>query len=86
MMCLPLCLTTMVACVISFLTNFISSATTLLESAMKHPKQVGMSCKNTRFKKRGQTKAEMIITSKKLESNKKRWEQLFLMNKWYLIT
>jgi hypothetical protein len=49
---------------------------------MKHPKQVGMSCKNTRFKKSGLTKDEVIKVEKVLASDKARWDYLFSINKW----
>jgi hypothetical protein len=48
---------------------------------MKHPKQVGMSCKNTRFVKKGLTKDENIRVLRKHESDRQRWEELFKLNK-----
>lgn len=51
---------------------------------MKHPKQVGMSCKNTRFIKKGLTAWEKERVTKVLASDKARWEYLFSpeRNKW----
>lgn len=51
---------------------------------MKHPKQVGMSCKNTRFIKKGLTWEEAQKVEKVLASDKARWEYLFSpeRNKW----
>jgi hypothetical protein len=48
---------------------------------MKHPKQVGMSCKNTRFVKRSLTEFEAIRVMRKHESDRQRWEKLFALNK-----
>jgi hypothetical protein len=49
---------------------------------MKHPKQVGMSCKNTRFVKRGLTWEEVQRVEKANLSDKLRWKHLFSINKY----
>ena len=49
---------------------------------MKHPKQVGMSCKNTRFVKRGLTWDEMFKVEKSSQADKQRWENLLARNKY----
>ena len=51
---------------------------------MKHPKQVGMSCKNQRFIKRSLTPTEQKTVETFIKDNKKRWEWLFSpeRNKW----
>lgn len=48
---------------------------------MKHPKQVGMSCKNTRFIKKGLTPYEKSVVEKTTLADKLRWEHLFSLNK-----
>ena len=52
---------------------------------MKHPKQIGMSCKNTRFIKRGLTWDEAQRVEKATKADKERWQYLFSLNKWVLI-
>lgn len=49
---------------------------------MKHPKQVGMSCKNSRFIKASLTPYEQGVVTRHIADNKKRWEYLFSLNKW----
>lgn len=51
---------------------------------MKHPKRVGMSCKNTRFIKRGLTPHEQKVVEKATAADKARWEYLFHpdRNRW----
>lgn len=51
---------------------------------MKHPKQVGMSCKNTRFIKKGLTDWEKKKVEKVTIGDKARWEYLFHpdRNRW----
>ncbi len=49
---------------------------------MKHPKQVGMSCKNTRFIKAGLTESEKIYVAQASEQIRLMWEDLFSRNKW----
>jgi hypothetical protein len=46
----------------------------------------GNSHKNGKYKKRGQTKSEALLTKRSLETNKERWERLFALNKWTKIT
>jgi hypothetical protein len=55
-----------------------------LEAPVKHPKQVGMSCKNTRFIKRGLTPHEQKVVEKATAADKARWEYLFHpdRNRW----
>jgi hypothetical protein len=50
----------------------------------KHPKQVGMSCKNTRFIKKGLTWEEIERVEKATNADKSRWEYLLAkpLNKW----
>lgn len=51
---------------------------------MSNPKQVGMSCKNTRFIKRGLTPSEQRRVEKVTIGDKAKWEWLFSpeRNKW----
>lgn len=49
---------------------------------MKHPKLVGMSCKNTRFIKRGLTDGENVRMIKANSNDKERWNMLFQKNVW----
>ena len=43
---------------------------------MKHPKRVGMSCKNTKFIKSGLTETEKAYVAITLKNNKQRWAAL----------
>lgn len=54
---------------------------------MKHPKQVGMSCKNTKFVKRGLTKAEAKRVEQVTKADRDRWNELLAKpwNKWRLV-
>lgn len=54
---------------------------------MKHPKQVGMSCKNTRFVKRGLTWDEIQRVEQVGKRDRERWKLLMAkpLNKWILI-
>jgi len=54
---------------------------------MSHPKQVGMSCKNSRFIKKGLTWEEVERVEKASKSDKERWNILLAkpLNKWHLI-
>jgi hypothetical protein len=45
-----------------------------------------MSCKNTRFIKKGLTWEEVQRVEKTTKADKERWEQLFKLNKWTKIT
>jgi hypothetical protein len=51
---------------------------------MKHPKQVGMSCKNIRFVKRGLTESESKKVATVLKADRDRWNELMSkpLNKW----
>jgi hypothetical protein len=49
---------------------------------MKHPKRLGMSCKNTKFIKRGLTKAEQATVTRTTLADKTRWEYLLSLNAW----
>lgn len=51
---------------------------------MKHPKRLGMSCKNTKFIKRGLTTSEAKRVEKITLADKGRWKALMspLLNKW----
>lgn len=49
---------------------------------MKNTKQVGMSCKNTRFIKRGLTNSENVRMLKANAKDKERWNLLFQKNVW----
>lgn len=51
---------------------------------MKHPRQIGMSCKNTRFIKRGLTWEEVQQVEKTTKADKERWQALMAkpLNKW----
>ena len=51
-------------------------------NSVKHPNRVGMSCKNTRFIKRGLTWEEVQRVEKSTQADKLRWEHLFSLNKW----
>ena len=47
-----------------------------------HPRQVGMSCKNTRFVKKGLTAAEKAKVEAKMKACKEMWERLYSLNAW----
>lgn len=49
---------------------------------MSHHKQVGMSCKNLRFIKRGLTADEAKRAAGAVAADRKRWEHLFSLNAW----
>lgn len=49
---------------------------------MKHQKRVGMSCKNTRFIKRGLTRAEKQVVKKTMAEVKATWASLLERNQW----
>lgn len=49
---------------------------------MKHPKQVGMSCKNSRFIKRGLTPEETKRMEAITKADRERWKYLLTLNKW----
>jgi hypothetical protein len=51
---------------------------------MKHPRQVGMSCKNTKFIKRGLTWEEVQRVEKVTKADRDRWNELLAKpwNKW----
>ena len=51
---------------------------------MKHPKQVGMSCKNTRFIKASLTPYEAKLVEKTTKADRDRWNELMAKpwNKW----
>jgi hypothetical protein len=51
---------------------------------MKHPKQVGMSCKNTRFIKASLTPYEARLVQKTTKADRDRWNELMAKpwNKW----
>ena len=51
---------------------------------MRHPKQVGMSCKNARFIKRGLTPTETKLVEKTTKADRDRWAELMAqpINKW----
>ena len=49
---------------------------------MSHPKQVGMSCKNLRFNKRGLTADEAKRVEADTKANQERWKYLLTLNKW----
>jgi hypothetical protein len=55
------------------------------QEAVKHPKQVGMSCKNKRFIKKGLTWEEYDKVEKAAKADRERWQHLFSLNKWVLI-
>lgn len=54
------------------------------QAAVKHPKQVGMSCKNTRFVKKGLTWEEVQRVEKTTKADRDRWNELMSKpwNKW----
>ena len=52
---------------------------------MSHPKQVGMSCKNLRFIKRGLTADEAKRVASDTKANQERWKYLLTLNKWHPI-
>lgn len=51
---------------------------------MKHPKRLGMSCKNTKFIKRGLTPDETKRVEKTTRADRDRWASLMAtpLNKW----
>ena len=51
---------------------------------MKHPKRVGMSCKNTRFIKASLTPYEAKLLQKTTKADRDRWNELMAKpwNKW----
>jgi len=51
---------------------------------MSHPKQVGMSCKNTRFIKKGLTWYEVQKVESVGKADRERWKKLMEqpLNKW----
>ena len=51
---------------------------------MKHPKQVGMSCKNSRFIKHGLTPEEARRLETVTKADRDRWTELMAqpLNKW----
>lgn len=51
---------------------------------MKHPKQVGMSCKNTKFIKKSLTFEEALRVQKASKADRDRWNELLAKpwNKW----
>lgn len=49
---------------------------------MSHPKQVGMSCKNSRFVKKGLSPEEAKRVEADTKANQERWKYLLTLNKW----
>lgn len=51
---------------------------------MRHPKRLGMSCKNTKFIKRGLTWEEVQRVEKVTKADRDRWNELLAKpwNKW----
>ena len=54
------------------------------QAAVKHPKRLGMSCKNTKFIKRGLTWEEVQKVEKVTKADRDRWNELMAKpwNKW----
>lgn len=52
---------------------------------MSHPKQVGMSCKNSRFVKKGLTWEEVQKVEAASKADQERWKYLLTLNKWHPI-
>lgn len=52
------------------------------ENKKKHPKRVGMSCKNKRFIKSGLTEYEKAVVKRTMDEINERWKHLFSLNKY----